>query len=370
MNRELSFDKESHSHWAINTTVRCQHRCVYCFEGKRRGLDDLTPEQTEQLLAQAVSKVPAVIFMGAEPTLNPHLPRLLACARRLGLRADISTNALRLSDADYLRKLHEAGLGTIELSFPYPDEQVYERLSRARPRGFFRLLLALENIDRLNRSSAQVEPHWVNVNVVVSRLNVDRLDEVVRHVSSRLSPGTFVFTFKQLLRPDTYDIQAFLEEVYVPLRQLREAFTRLAPLLDGQHRFCFRGFPLCALPQLERFDGDLGYQLGSVVVAHNFQDQEHFQDMYPEAVLGRSHPFEWVCEACALDPLCSQRGLFACAANLPDHAPIPVAGAIPRSLVEWVSHHDRGKAMLRRPTVRSALGEMLAALLRAVPPGS
>ena len=67
MTRGMHFDKASHSHWAINTTTRCQDRRVYCFEGKRKGLHDIGPEQTQQLLRKAASEVPWLFSWAPSP---------------------------------------------------------------------------------------------------------------------------------------------------------------------------------------------------------------------------------------------------------------------------------------------------------------
>ncbi|MCX5797051.1 MAG: radical SAM protein [Elusimicrobia bacterium] len=360
------------SHWAINTTIRCQHRCVYCFEGDRHGLKDIPCAETKALLDQAAREVPAVIFMGAEPTLNPHLPELVRYATDLGLGASISTNALRLADWDYLMSLHKAGLKNIEFSFHYPDEKVYSRITRAAPAGFARLLKALDNIARWQREFVppgraryfQILPA---VNLVVSRFNVDRLEEVLGHLAGHLDEGRYVVTCKRLDMAPVLHEESFRRSMYVPLADLRRCLSRLAPQAAAGVKLGFRDFPLCAIPGLERLDYDLGYWLNDVRVRQNFFRQGQMVDMYPEES-HEAQPFDWICEDCSLSPLCRQRYLFLQADSSPEHAPRPLSGALPEPLAAWVGRQPRGAAVLRAPRRRTARGWALGSLLKASPP--
>ena len=355
------------SHWALNTTVRCQHRCVYCFEGPRKGLKDVPLEETKRLLEAASKEVPAVIFMGAEPTLNPALPELIAYAAGLGLRPNISTNALRLCDEAFLKALHDRGLHTIELSFPYPDAETYSLITRAKPAGFGRLLGALDNIRALNASLPPERRHPVHVNLVVSRFNLERLDRVLGHLRRRLS-GEFVLTVKRVTLADAIDEDFFRKSAHVPLRELRRVLPGLSPAPPGV-TLGFRDFPLCALPGLEKLEGDLGYLLDRVEVRNNFFAQDDMTDMYPRTRRRQGHPFDWICENCALEPLCLHRGLFHKADSDPGHAPRAVAPAEARPVLEWAKARPGAGELAGGRRARTALGRALERLLRRAPPG-
>jgi organic radical activating enzyme len=356
------------SHWAVNTTTRCQQRCVYCFEGERRGIRDVPACETKALLDRAAREVPEVIFMGAEPTLNPRLPELIRHARRRGLLPSISTNALRLADWDYLLGLQKAGLDNIEFSFHYPDEAVYGRVTRAAPAGFSRLLKAVDNIARWQREFALAAGNKLKVNLVVSRFNVGRLDEVLAHLSRRLNAGRYLVTCKRLDMAPVINEESFRRSMYVPLAELRRALPRLAADIAAGVDVGFRDFPLCALPGLERFDHDLGYWLAAVKVKQNFFRQDQMVDMYPQQAQREPHPFDWLCENCALAPLCLRRGLFLQADSLPEHAPKPLLDRLPEPLAGWLSRQSRGPAALAAPRRRTASGWALGSLLRSAPP--
>ncbi|MBI5534485.1 MAG: radical SAM protein [Deltaproteobacteria bacterium] len=356
------------SHCALNTTVRCQHRCVYCFEGDRTGHEDLSCDQAIGLIEQASSKVRHVIFMGAEPTLNPDLPELIRHATGLGMRASVSTNAVRLADADYLRSLHHAGLASIELSMPYPDEQVYAAVTAARPQGFGRLLKALENIEALNRSiPTDLE---VNVNIVVTRFNVHRLREAVAHVESRFTRTRYGFTLKRVAKSPDLSDEAFFRDIYVPCSELRAELAGFASALpDGAAaRYC--GFPLCALVGQECRDHDLLYWLSGAVVWQNFSDQFRSAPMYPEESLREPHRFQWICDGCTLDRICLQRALFARSRAIAADRPIASHEPIPRPLLDLVASYERGRTALgeQRVPQEPLCAWLLTALERASGP--
>ncbi len=360
--------KSELSHWALNTTVRCQHRCVYCFEGRREGLKDVAFEETRKVLEQAAKEVPAVIFMGAEPTLNPALPELIAYAAGLGLRPSISTNAIRLSDPAFLKKLHDNGLHTIELSFPYPDAETYARVTRAKPAGFHRLLAALDNIRELNASLPPARRHPVHANVVVSRFNLERLDAVLGHLGRRLPAGGFNLTLKRVTLADAIDEEFFRKSVNVPLAELRRVLPGLPPPPPGTS-LSFRDFPLCAIPGREKQEAELGYLLDSVEVRNNFFTQKKMVDMYPRSRLRQAHPFDWICENCALEPLCLHRGLFYKAPSDGAHAPRAASASEARPVLEWARTRSGGGILADAKRPSTALGLALGKLLRQAPPG-
>lgn len=331
-------------HWAINTTIRCQHRCIYCFEGDRAGMRNVPPDETREVLRRAASEVPVVIFMGAEPTLNRDLVDLTRFATDLGLHVGYSTNALKFADADFLARCLDAGLHILEVSFHYPDAATYQAITRARPEGFERLLRALSNIEAANRARAEAGAARVpvNVNVVVSAFNVSRIEAVVGHVAGRFSRTPWVLTFKRVSLADAAPEVAARSRVR--LGTLREAFSRLPDDLEahwGAVLAMFRDFPLCALPGREHLDATLAAVLAGTRVMDNFDDQVSLKAMYPEESRRTDHPFSRVCASCRLDPWCVSRGLFREGAPGGTDPPIPMGDAIPAGLARLVEACER-----------------------------
>ncbi|MBI5240710.1 MAG: radical SAM protein, partial [Elusimicrobia bacterium] len=186
------------SHWHLSTTVRCQHRCIYCYEGDRTGFHDVPLKDAKRLVSLAAAEVPMVLFLGAEPTLNPHMPELIRHAVRLGLRAGISTNALCLADWGYLEELHRAGLDLVEFSFSYPDAETYAKITGAAPANYVRLLRAVENLARWQETLGRSRSGGLFPNIVVNGYTIDRLEDTLRQLTRRLTPGRFILTLLRL----------------------------------------------------------------------------------------------------------------------------------------------------------------------------
>ena len=374
--REAAADVISESHWAINTTVRCQHRCVYCFEGSRGGKGELSAEEIRSLIDRAAEEVPMLIFMGAEPTLGANIIEMTRYACGRGLKVVYSTNALRFADAEFLERCVEAGLTGIELSFHYPDAEVYSQITRAKPALFQRLLRALDNINAHNRRAGEGARFLsVNVNLVVSRLNVLRLPEVLGHLRTRLAEARPCVTLRRVMLDTSPGADRGLRDtVYVPLPRLREA---LADALErwpaGLEELLVRGFPLCAVPGREHRDGDLLYLLDNVRIRHNFDDQRNDASMLAQHHMRTEHPFAWICEGCALEPVCLQRGLFQSTPRRPEDAPIAHTGALPPELAQTLTRGSPEQPApflvdAGHPLGSSAAGRLLRALAEARPP--
>lgn len=330
-------------HWAINTTIRCQHRCLYCFEGDRAGMRNVPPDETREMLRRAAREVPVVIFMGAEPTLNRDIVDLTRFAADLGLQVGYSTNALKFADARFLARCLDAGLRILEVSFHYPDAATYQAITRARPEGFERLLRALSNIEAANRARAEAGAARVpvNVNVVVSAFNAARLEQVVDHVLARFRTTPWALTFKRVSLGNAEPEVAARSRV--SLATLRAVFSRLPGDLEarwGAIQVMFRDFPLCALPGHEHRDANLATVMAGTEVMDNFEDQVSLNPMYSRALGRTEDPFSGVCATCRLDPWCVSRGLFR---EGDAGTPVPHEAEVPAALARLIRACERAR---------------------------
>lgn len=97
-------------------TDRCNLECAYCNE-----YDNEAPHPETEKLKAWMRKlqelgVGRLNFLGGEPLLHPDVVELVRHARSLGyFRVGMSTNGLLLTQ-DLLRRLEEAGLGSIQIS--------------------------------------------------------------------------------------------------------------------------------------------------------------------------------------------------------------------------------------------------------------
>ncbi len=126
----------------FEVTQRCDLRCPVCFAdaGDHPGPDpDLHEiEGWYRRLLEAGGPFTGGPFniqlSGGEPCLRDDLPDIITLGRSLGFTFfQVNTNGLRLSrDADYLKRLKEAGLSTVFLQFDGTCDCAHEKL-RGRP---------------------------------------------------------------------------------------------------------------------------------------------------------------------------------------------------------------------------------------------
>ena len=113
---QFSADKKPVVVW--NCTRRCNLKCVHCYSHSAdvRYPDEMTTDEGYALLEDlAAFGSPVVLFSGGEPLMRDDLPELISRARKLGLRAVLSTNGTRITEA-VAGRLARIGLSYVGVS--------------------------------------------------------------------------------------------------------------------------------------------------------------------------------------------------------------------------------------------------------------
>jgi molybdenum cofactor biosynthesis enzyme MoaA len=127
----------------IDITHRCNMACRNCYIPNRT-IPDLRAEWVVGMMRR-LPRGTFIRLIGAEPTLHPDLPLMIAEARRCKLHPVVVTNGLRLADRAYLRELKAAGAQIIVLSFSGGfDDDLYEAIDDLRCAE--KKIAALENL--------------------------------------------------------------------------------------------------------------------------------------------------------------------------------------------------------------------------------
>jgi molybdenum cofactor biosynthesis enzyme MoaA len=120
---------------SVQTTYKCQMKCANCYLGDMLNNDkyiDVDPNR----LKVALKKLPNrcdIRFIGAEPTMNPHLFELVKIARESGHRPSLLTNGLKLRKEEYVKQLKEAGINMLGLSMNGGlDDEMYKLLDNGK----------------------------------------------------------------------------------------------------------------------------------------------------------------------------------------------------------------------------------------------
>ena len=113
-------------------TYRCQNRCAHCYNQESRQVEELgTADWRRVLDACEAAGIPHVVFTGGEPTLRKDLAELVAYAGELGLVTGLNTNGRRLKEAEYTRKLRDAGLDHVQITLESADPNIHNAMTRA-----------------------------------------------------------------------------------------------------------------------------------------------------------------------------------------------------------------------------------------------
>ena len=106
----------------------CSQKCVHCYAAGQPLSDEeeLSTDDWKKILdkCRAIG-IPQVTFTGGEPTMREDLFELIQYARWFISR--LNTNGIKLTP-EYCRKLHEAELDSVQITFYSSDPKVHDRL--------------------------------------------------------------------------------------------------------------------------------------------------------------------------------------------------------------------------------------------------
>ena len=106
----------------------CNQKCVHCYAAGQALSDEaeLSTEEWKEILDRCRNAgIPQVTFTGGEPTMREDLFELISHARWFISR--LNTNGIRLTP-EYCRKLHEAELDSVQVTFYSVDPEVHNKL--------------------------------------------------------------------------------------------------------------------------------------------------------------------------------------------------------------------------------------------------
>ena len=106
----------------------CNQKCIHCYAADQALADEeeLSTEDWKKILDKCRAYgIPQVTFTGGEPTMRDDLIELIREARWFISR--LNTNGIRLT-REYCRKLREAELDSVQITFYSQDPQIHNRL--------------------------------------------------------------------------------------------------------------------------------------------------------------------------------------------------------------------------------------------------
>jgi len=244
---------ESPSPGDVRLTInsRCNQRCLFCGRsGNFTSGSDMTGADAARIIRQLRRDHPEATQMtitGGEPTLSPALLPAIGYARELGFRDIImTTNGIRLADADLANALRDAGLNRLIFSLHSPVSRTFDRITGTRgifPRAIKALYNAVTRFD-------------VMVNMVINKHNYRETPAMVRvlsllqarsKASLRLMPSIVVIEDDPVHSTLAWADISIPNSKLIPYlaRAVRYDHAQARPiLLDQFDGYCY--FPMCA----------------------------------------------------------------------------------------------------------------------------
>ncbi len=164
----------------LNIGRACNSRCVFCMSRKASKVEKawLPLEKAKREIRLARKRgCGSLGFLGGEPTAYPHLEAVVRYGRELGYeRVALATNALKLSDGDFLDRLLDAGVTRVGVSIHSDQTEIEDQLTRVAG-AFARKRQALEHLVAAREQGRL--PDNVSVNPLLHKRILDRLAELV-----------------------------------------------------------------------------------------------------------------------------------------------------------------------------------------------
>jgi radical SAM protein with 4Fe4S-binding SPASM domain len=125
-------------------TYRCNNDCAHCYNARERNYPELTTEDWKCILDKLWQLgIPHIIFTGGEPTLRNDLPELIAYAEGNGQITGLNTNARRMSDPGFVKRLVDAGLDHVQVTVESADADIHNEMVNAH--AFEQTISGLKN---------------------------------------------------------------------------------------------------------------------------------------------------------------------------------------------------------------------------------
>lgn len=244
MDGENSFVEEA----LLRVNYNCNQRCLFCWiEPEFRNPDHSAVLENIRKLSDY--QVGTVCVTGGEPTLNSHLPEYIKSLKTENIRkVCLQTNAVKLGNIDYAKKVVEAGLDFAFVSLHSHDATISDMLTGMEG-SFEETVKGILNLQELGAT--------VLLSHVINSFNYESLPEFARFVHGKLRDAKIAFLcaapiygamMHRGLIPKLSDLRKPLVEALETCIDLKVPFSGLATMC---------GIPLCILDGNPRYFPDM-----------------------------------------------------------------------------------------------------------------
>lgn len=187
-----------------NITTKCNQNCKYCH--RFLGIKDLSYEENKEILNNLIKDgVNNITWTGGEALLYPNLKSLLEISKENGIKNKLITNGMVLAQNENMREILDY-LDSLTLSLDTINDNTNEELGRGR-NHFEDVKIILDYVKDKDLK--------VNINTVVSRKNINEMEEL----------GEFL---------NNYNISKWKFFKFMPLRETAEKNKNEFEITDAE----------------------------------------------------------------------------------------------------------------------------------------
>lgn len=148
-------------------TLRCNQNCRYCH--RFLNIDEVGFEENKKIIDRLVEDgIKNLTFTGGEPLLYPNVLELVKYAKEKGMKNKLITNGAILANEPNMREIYNY-LDSLTLSIDCANNDINERIGRSYQHTT-NIKIVLDSLKNINLN--------VNINTVVSRANLNELNEL------------------------------------------------------------------------------------------------------------------------------------------------------------------------------------------------
>ena len=187
-----------------NITTKCNQNCRYCH--RFLGINDLCYEENEKILDNLIKDgITDITWTGGEALLYPNLIGLLKRAKQSGINNKLITNGMLLAQNDEIKEICNY-LDSLTLSIDSTNNETNAELGRG-----------INHYDNIKTILDYVKDKELklNINTVVSKKNINQLDEL----------GNFL---------NKYNISSWRVFQFMPLRETAEKNKEQFEISDAE----------------------------------------------------------------------------------------------------------------------------------------
>ncbi len=211
----------------IAMTYRCQLKCKFCYAGvgMKSGRAAGGPEMTIGEIKAVIKKIfeeahcPTISFTGGEPTTRfDELSDAISYAKSLGMRTNLITNGLILSEAGKCERLRECGLDSAQVSVEGADAGTHDMIT-GMTGSFEKTFAAVKNL-----KAAGIHVH---TNSTITEDNVESIN-ALPEILSKL--GLKYFSVNMVIKTGCANAN---KEISIGYKDIGERIKKLDDIAKG-----------------------------------------------------------------------------------------------------------------------------------------